>query len=294
MSKSIRQNNLDFIFFLGSSPIPTSIPFGIIVWDVQHRTHPWFPELQPGWSSRDELYSYVLPRASIVITGTNVGRNELVSLYGVYEKNIYIIPHPVPADVPEYSQTKSSEGFQFLYPAQFWPHKNHVVILEAMNKLRQQKKLNFKVVFAGSDKGNLPYIEELISEYKLTGFIEVKGFVPRSELLSLYQSCNALVYSSFSGPENLPPLEAFRSSLPVLYADFPGAREQLGQAALFFNPTDENDLAEKFLSIVNDLEMREKLISEGRLQLQGRTSSDFARKLIGVLESFSRIRRVWK
>jgi glycosyltransferase involved in cell wall biosynthesis len=163
-----------------------------------------------------------------------------------------------------------------------------------MNKLRQQKKLNFKVVFAGSDKGNLPYIEELISEYKLTGFIEVKGFVPRSELLSLYQSCNALVYSSFSGPENLPPLEAFRSSLPVLYADFPGAREQLGQAALFFNPTDENDLAEKFLSIVNDLEMREKLISEGRLQLQGRTSSDFARKLIGVLESFSRIRRVWK
>ena len=294
IDKVVRRNNLDFLFFLGSSPVPTRVPFGVIVWDVQHRTHPWFPELQPGWTSRDELCRLVLPRASIVITGTNVGREQLINLYGVHGHNISVIPHPVPSDIPGASEKKYCRDFKFLYPAQFWPHKNHAVIIEAMNILRLQNKLSFKVIFVGSDKGNLSYIRELIGEYNLSEFCEIKGFVPRAELINLYQEVDALVYSSFSGPENLPPLEAFKSSVPVLYADIDGAREQLGKAALYFNPTSEKDLAEKFLKIVEDSKLRESLISEGKLQIIGRSNLDFAKQMLQLLVSFSLFRRAWK
>lgn len=294
INRVIRQNNIDFLLFLGSSAIPIPIPFGVIVWDVQHRTHPWFPELQHGWGSRDELARLVLTRASIVITGTDVGRDQLIKFYGVCETNIFIIPHPVPPDIEAFSRENFNSTFRFLYPAQFWPHKNHVVILEAMHKLKLAHTLAFQVIFVGSDKGNLAHIRELIDTYELSNFVEIKGFVSRAELLSLYREVDALVYSSFSGPENLPPLEAFMSSLPVIYSDFPGAREQLGNAALFFDPMDEERLAELFLELIANDVLKQTLISNGRAQLVGRSNFDFAGKVVELLLNFSLFRRSWK
>lgn len=294
LSRAIRRNRIDFLFFLGSSALPTSVPFGVIVWDVQHRTHPWFPELQPGWNSREELAKLVLPRASIVITGTTVGRDELVSFYGISERNIFILPHPVPEDVQDFNRASFNRDFTFIYPAQFWPHKNHVVILEAMKYLNLKNLLNFKVIFVGADKGNLAYINELIDLYELSENIEIKGFVSRAYLLSLYRQVDALVYSSYSGPENLPPLEAFKSSLPVIYADFPGSREQLGTAALFFNPWDHIQLAQVLLTFMQDDSLKFDLVLRGKRQLEGRTSADFSLGLVRILKNFHLFRRTWK
>jgi len=294
LSRAIRRNRIDFLFFLGSSALPTSVPFGVIVWDVQHRTHPWFPELQPGWNSREELARLVLPRASIVVTGTTVGRDELVSFYGISERNVFILPHPVPEDVQDFNRAGFNTDFTFIYPAQFWPHKNHVVILEAMRYLNRNNLLNFKIIFVGADKGNLAYINELIDLYALSENIEIKGFVSRAHLLSLYRRVDALVYSSYSGPENLPPLEAFKSSLPVIYADFPGSREQLGTAALFFDPSDHIQLAEVLLTFMQDESLRFDLVSKGKEQLEGRSGADFSLGLVNILKNFSFFRRTWE
>ena len=294
MSRKLRKLEIDFLFFLGSSAIPLTIPYGVVVWDVQHRTHPWFPELKPGWEARDRLAKNMLPRASVVITGTQVGRNQLMQIYGVQFENIYLIPHPVPSDIPKIGVRKKNGKFTFIYPAQFWPHKNHVVILEAMRQLSSTNSLDFNVTFVGSDKGNLSYILEKISEYSLSKHIEIKGFVSRSKLLELYRDSDALLYSSFSGPENLPPLEAFQSSRPVLYADFPGAREQLLDAALYFDPTDEMDLATKIVQFVGDAKMRAKLIRNGHKRLLGKSNEDFATDLVTVLQKFARVRRAWE
>jgi glycosyltransferase involved in cell wall biosynthesis len=293
VNRMIQKHEIDFLFFLGSSAIPVSVPFGVIVWDVQHRTHPWFPELQEGWELRDDLAKIVLPRASVVVTGTTVGKNELISLYGAHERNVFIIPHPVPSDVPELEHSNQSEVFNFLYPAQFWPHKNHVVILEALRILKDAGCGDFKVILVGADKGNLSYLKKLIDEYKIHKFVELKGFVSRNDLLELYAHSDALLYSSFSGPENLPPLEAFKSGIPVLYSDFPGAREQLGAAAYYFNPHDERDLAARMQDLIENQVLRESLVEQGRVQLVGRTSVDFSNHLVSIFRKFYTSRRSW-
>lgn len=293
MSRLLTRNKIDFLLFLGSSPIPVKIPYGVIVWDVQHRTHPWFPELQPGWNLREQLAKIVLPRAAVIITGTEVGRRELVNFYGIAENNVYLIPHPTPSDVPEFDPRDPGAQFNFLYPAQFWPHKNHVVILEALRILTASDSVNVKVTFVGADKGNLNYIQSIIEKYSLQDFVEIRGFVHRSELLYLYQSVDALLYSSFSGPENLPPLEAFKAGIPVLYSEFPGAREQLGNAAVYFNPNDEKQLAEKMSEIIKNRTLRYSLIDRGREQLVGRSSKDFVINLKKILKKFHTFRRSW-
>ena len=55
-------------------------------------------------------------------------------------------------------------------------------------------------------------------------------------MINLYDNCLALIYASYCGPENLPPLEAFARNKPVICSEYEGAREQLSKMPIFFNP----------------------------------------------------------
>src|SRR5438270_763372 len=90
-----------------------------------------------GWESREQTYREVLPRASFVLTGTNAGKNEIARYYGVNPNNVVVVPLPAPEYVREDYQDSIIDirekygirGDFLIYPAQFWPHKNHVNLL---------------------------------------------------------------------------------------------------------------------------------------------------------------------
>ena len=121
------------------------------------------------------------------------------------------------------------------YPAQFWAHKNHSYILYAIKDLQERFDTKINVVFSGSDKGNLKYILDLAKELKISKSVNYLGFVESNEIPILYKNSIALVMPSYFGPTNIPPLEALTLSIPIIYADINGAREQLGNAAIFVN-----------------------------------------------------------
>ena len=79
-------------------PGPLSIPFIVTVWDLEHRKQPYFPEVSVTgwtWDQREQIYRGVLPRASFIVTGTQVGKDEIVHYYGVNPNNVKIVPFPV-------------------------------------------------------------------------------------------------------------------------------------------------------------------------------------------------------
>jgi glycosyltransferase involved in cell wall biosynthesis len=86
-------------------------------------------------------------------------------------------------------------------------------------------------------------IINFINEQDLQPYIKIMGFVDRKDLLTLYDNCIALSYLSVSGPENLPPLEAFARGKPVLYSNFKGAKEQLKNYPLYINYKNPLDIA---------------------------------------------------
>jgi hypothetical protein len=56
---------------------PLSVPYIASVWDLEHRKQPYFPEVSTTgwtWSARENVYNALLPRASMVITGTQAGK----------------------------------------------------------------------------------------------------------------------------------------------------------------------------------------------------------------------------
>ena len=118
------------------------------------------------------------------------------------------------------------------------------------------------------------------------------GFVPLEDLVALYRGAFALSYVTFFGPENLPTLEAFALGCPVIASDVSGAREQLGDAALFVDPRNPSEIAAAIKSLQDD-DLRRSLIDKGRARAERWTAKDFVRGVFNAFDEFEPVRRCW-
>jgi glycosyltransferase involved in cell wall biosynthesis len=295
MDNLIRQHRIDVLWYPSAWEIATlEVPFFTVVWDLQHRLQPFFPEVSADgmWERRERWFSTVLRRAAMVIAGTEAGRDEIERFYGVTRSNIRIMPHPTPTFVDP-PAAEVSGGDYIFYPAQFWAHKNHVNLLEAMRLLRDHGE-PLRLVLTGADKGNLGFVRETIGRLGLEDAVELAGFAPRERIISLYRGAVALTYVTFFGPENLPPLEAFALSCPVIASDVSGAREQLGDAALMVDPRRPEQIAEAISTVRRDGGLRRQLVERGLARAERFRSRDFLQAIESWLDDFSAVRRCWR
>ena len=304
LRRALRKNPVDVMVFLSPIHDDVDIPSVTPVWDLQHRLQPYFPEVSRNWlwDSREKYYRKILPKSSIIVTGTRTGQDEISQLYNIPETNIRILPLPTPAfalsDQPFTERTIHEKyaisGDYLLYPAQFWAHKNHVTLLLALKILHEKHNLHLTAVLPGSDKGNQSYIRKTVSELNLLEYVRLPGFVPRQDLVLLYRQASALVFPTFFGPDNLPPLEAFALKCPVIASDIPGAREQLGDAAVLVDPRDAEKMAEAIRTVLTDPQFRAALIEKGYKRATSWTGLDYMKSLIAVLDDFGKVRRNWQ
>jgi glycosyltransferase involved in cell wall biosynthesis len=183
------------------------------------------------------------------------------------------------------------EPFVF-YPAQYWPHKNHVALLLALKQLANEG-LRMGAVFTGVDQGNLAHVEATVAELGLEAQVRFLGFVERSTLVALYRRALALAFPSFFGPDNLPPLEAFALGCPVIAAAVPGAEERLGDAALLFDPRSERALAAAVRRLHEEQDLRAECIRRGHQRSAGRSEDDYVASVVDRLDDFESVRRCW-
>lgn len=298
------KNDIEFIIYLEQNFFLTlDIPYITIVWDLQHRLQPYFPEVSSNgvWEKREKAFKVCLQRATRVIVGTQVGEAEVESFYQIPSGRVKILPQPtpkfvldeLPSDAPQVLFHYHLPEKYLFYPAQFWPHKNHVGLLRAVRVLQDQYNIIFPVIFVGSDQGNQTYIRQLAAELNLSEQVHFLGFVPREVLISLYRHAFALTFLTFFGPDNLPPLEAFALGCPVIASNVAGAEEQLGDAALLVDPQDEHQIAFAIKSLYDDPELRQTLMRRGLERASKWTGEDYAKGLFAILDDFAAIRRCW-
>jgi glycosyltransferase involved in cell wall biosynthesis len=179
------------------------------------------------------------------------------------------------------------------YPAQFWPHKNHVYLLEGLRELEQRHDLRIGAIFSGGDKGNRAYIEGYARELRLESRVRFAGFVSDEEIVEFYRQSVALVMPTYFGPTNLPPLEAFELGVPVLYPDKAGLREQVGDAALLIDLKNSVSMADQLKHLIENEELREQLIKNGRKRIENFNLLDRVAILRSVIEAFRWRRLCW-
>jgi glycosyltransferase involved in cell wall biosynthesis len=295
---------LDCLWYVsGGAYEPTDVPYFATVWDLQHRTLPWFPEVSGSglWDARELRYRNFLRRASYVIVGTEAGHEEVRTFYQVPSARIRVLPHPTPRFALEgHGLTADAVRLKFslpnsylFYPAQFWPHKNHVNLLHALQYLRDREGKKPTLVLVGSDKSNESHVRRVVEACGLREQVIFLGFVEPQDLIGLYRGALMLVYPSMGGPENLPPLEAFALGCPVAAADLPGAREQLGEAALLFNPCDPVHIGDTIARLANDQPLQNALRERGLARAWRWTAEHFVEGVFKLFDEFAAIRRCW-
>jgi glycosyltransferase involved in cell wall biosynthesis len=236
------------------------------------------------------------------VTGTRVGQEELARYYEVPPERTLLLPHPTPrfaleargAADPAVHVRLGLDGRFLLYPAQFWPHKNHVNLVRALAVLRDRDGLQFKLALVGSDKGNRDVVRAEIERLGLSDAVRLLGFVGRDDLVALYRQAFALVYASWCGPENLPPLEAFALGCPVVATRIPGAEEQLGEAAMLVEPSDPGSIADGVKALAAEPRLREQLVTRGRARAERWTAKHYVRGVLDFLDRFEPVLRSWR
>lgn len=304
LHKHVVQNNIELMYYPGpyGECINIDIPYILTVWDLQHRLQPEFPEVSSNgeWENRERFYRAAIGKAFAIIVDEEAGKEDIIRFYDSGEEKVFVLPFTPPKinrteniDINYIKNKYKIYSDYIFYPAQFWPHKNHVAILKAIKVLKEEYNTDISAVFVGSDKGNLSYIKKLSYGFGLDNQFFFLGFVQDEYIPVLYKGALALVMPTYFGPSNIPICEAFAYQCPVITSDIRGIREQVGDAGILVNPADYKALSEAIFSISKDKALREKLIVNGTKKIQSWTGKDYIENLIKIIDSFSNKRLCW-
>lgn len=264
------------------------VPYVMAVHDLQHRLLPQFPEVS-AWGEyrrREYIYGAGCREAAGLLVDSALGREQVQAIYGVDPARVHVLPYVAPA-LPDDPTGRALDRFAlparfFFYPAQFWRHKNHRTLVDAVARLRA-RGTRVHLALAGAPRHEYRAIAHHIRELELADEVLLLGYVTDQQLSALYRRARALVMPTFFGPTNLPPLEAFASGCPVAISDLPGVREQVGDAALLFAPNDADSIARALERLWDDDALCRQLIEAGTRRLAAWTPGHFQQRLCEII-----------
>lgn len=251
---------LDVVHYPVTVPIPRADGAARVVSlnDVQHHELPEF--FSTGERSfRRVAYDRAAKRADEVLTLSEHARGQIVERLGIPPERVTAIPcavdhdrfRPGP-DAHDEALPELPERF-LLYPANLWPHKNHERLLAGFAAAGVD---GLDLVLTGQTYGRPlpgpadPRVHHL-------------GHLPFELLPALYRRATALVFPSLFEGFGMPLVEAMASGCPVAASDRGAIAEVVGDAALRFDPTDAEAIADAIRRVVGDEELRGALRAAG-------------------------------
>lgn len=271
-------DGIDVVHFTSTSKrhlLLHQLPFIITIFDGCHRDAPEFPEVRTfgEFERREILFRFASTKAVAVIVNAAELIDDLCRRYAMERERAICIPFSpstyvsrstpdAAADAAVLAKYRLGPGYLF-YPAQFWPHKNHITLLAALAALRE-RGITERLVLCGSNRSGRDKIDMAIRRLGLSDQVSIIGFVESAELAALYRGAAALVMPTYFGPTNLPPLEAWTVGTPVIYPE--AFKAQAGDAAILFDYDDPRSLADAIVSLRTE-GTRERLSAAGHQRL---------------------------
>jgi len=194
-------NNCGVDLMIYPAPTPLSfeagVPYIMAIHDLQHRLQPEFPEVSANgeWELREYRYRNGTRCATLLLADSEVGKEDILNFYGPYgvtSDQVKILPFLpacyLAADVSQSERQRVRTIYRLperylFYPAQFWPHKNHARIVQALGLLKQEHGRKIPVVFSGTYTGEIRErtfreVISLSSQLGLEKEIHYLGYVP--------------------------------------------------------------------------------------------------------------------
>ncbi|MHB9053006.1 MAG: glycosyltransferase family 4 protein [Thermoleophilia bacterium] len=233
-------------------------------------------------------FRFAARHADKIIADSNSARDEIVELLGADPGNIEVIYLGLTHRSSTPADSESIARFQpfILSVSATEPTKNFPALVEAFDLLVRSGRLyGHKLVIAGPPGHDHERLASLIREKGLLKEVILTGRVSDSLLAALYEKASLFVFPSFCEGFGFPPLEAMDFGIPVIASTAPCIPETLDGAALYFDPYDIGDIAEKISLVLTDPATRSKLVESGKRRAALFSWKNTAEKTISAYRS---------
>jgi glycosyltransferase involved in cell wall biosynthesis len=253
---------------------PTDVPFLYNPHDLQHLHYPQFfrPE---DIAARAASWRPACRDAAAIATDCVWVRHDVAERYAIPSEKIYSIPmgapttlYGAPNDLAAVRQKFDLPSTFAFYPAQTWQHKNHLQLLEALALLRARDNLIVNLICTGAQNEFYRVVAQRVRALQLETQVRFLGFVEPAELRTLYHLAQFVIHPSLFEGGGLPILEAFNEGAPVACANTTSLPEYAGDAALYFDSTSVENIADAAKQMITDAALRASLRERGHARVQ--------------------------
>lgn len=254
LARHLRRHGIDVLSHVLSSIRCSGIKNIAWIPDFQHK---YLPELfsKKELSIRDAEYERMAVSMDKVILSSETAKADFIKYYPQYKEKACVLRFAPVLDFDSPKQMNLVEekygitGKYFFLPNQYWKHKNHKVVLEALRILKEQGKF-VCVVSTGNTgdyraPGYFAEIEEFVKEHKLGDRYLILGMISYADVQALAEASLGYINPSFFEGWSTTVEEAKYRGKPILLSDLKVHREQAPSKGGFFNPNAPEELAKK-------------------------------------------------
>lgn len=221
--------------------------------DLQHKYYPeFFSSIQ--LIMREARLQLMLRHTNDLVVSSKAARDDFKKFYSLKDDlNIHVLNFVSIIDDFEFVDfeiVREKYGLPehfYMISNQFHKHKNHSVLLKALVELKKRNApVHYAITGRMPDQKDSEYIRslhELINKHNLDEYVSFLGVVPRQEQLSLMKHSTAVIQPSLFEGWSTVIEDAKSLQVPVIAANLDVNIEQLGEAGTYFDPHDENELA---------------------------------------------------
>lgn len=216
-----------------------------VINDIQHVYYPFFFAPQE-LEARKDFYDKLLRVHPQIVTISDFTKKTIVETYGCAEETVQTIYPSVQKRLSAFTDEEKQTAFQkfgfnkeeyIIYPANFWKHKNHPVLLTAFRMyLETHKESPLQLVLTGSAVDQQEAIKTLIDGSGLSDRVHHLGYVENVELAALISNSKYLIFPSLFEGFGIPVAEAMQLGTTVLCSNSTSLPEVGGDCAFYFDP----------------------------------------------------------
>jgi glycosyltransferase involved in cell wall biosynthesis len=239
--------------------------------------------------------SYSIKNAKKILTISEASRDDIIKEYGVSEDKI-IVTYPgvkkfsifnfqfsMKSQYSNFKKIKEKygiEGEYILFVGTLQPRKNIIRLIQAFAEVKSN---DLELVIVGKRGWMYEEILRAPEKYKIEDKVKFLDYVSDEDLPLFYQNALCFVLPSLYEGFGLPVLEAMQYGCPVITSNVSSLPEAGGDAAIYIDPKDANDITEKIRMVIGDKNLRKEMIEKGYKQAARFSWEKSAKETLSVL-----------
>lgn len=226
------------------------------------------------------LIPCIIRTSKCLITVSNFSKEEICRNYNVDENNVMIVYNAVSDDFIHIADKKLEKRQYFLAVSSLNYRKNFLSVLKAFELFTKRNSAEYLYIVGDLNNDSFKGVD--IKEFKKNSRIVFLGRVSDDELRKYYSNSLGFIYPSIYEGFGIPPLEAQACGCPILVSDIPPLKEVFQNSALYCNPYDVEDIANKMEEL---LAMRDEFIMRGNDNIKRYSWNNSAEKIMELVEN---------